>query len=108
MRCKCTGIPTFITATETGCGLCFDTDASYKSSPTLFASESKTRPRLPHNRITGFALDMTIRFIARLFSPAKRVEYSDRRLKHAQELFEEHQAVMDQPHRILAQSLLEQ
>lgn len=51
---------------------------------------------------------MTIRFIARLFSPAKRVEYSDRRLKHAQELFEEHQAVMDQPHRILAQSLLEQ
>ena len=51
---------------------------------------------------------MTIRFITRLFSPAKRVEYSDRRLKRAQELFEEHQAVMNQSHRILALSLLEQ
>jgi hypothetical protein len=51
---------------------------------------------------------MTIRFIAHLFSPAKRVEYSDRRLKRAQELFEEHQAAMNQNLRILVQSLLDQ
>jgi hypothetical protein len=51
---------------------------------------------------------MTIRFITHLFSPAKRVEYSDRRLKRAQEIFEEHQARMNRHYRNLAESLLVQ
>jgi hypothetical protein len=45
--------------------------------------------------------------IAHAIAPSRQVEDRDRRLEHAQALFEKHRAVMNPHHRDLAHSLLD-